>query len=77
MEVKIGVQNVARELSIETEQSAEQIAAPVRAEHDHARVVIVGSLDDALPRRRPRDRDALRAQAGVRAVQVRLAPLGD
>ena len=30
MEVKIDVQNVARELSIETEQSAEQIAATVR-----------------------------------------------
>lgn len=30
MEVKIGVQNVARELSVETDQSAEQIAAAVR-----------------------------------------------
>ena len=31
MEVKIGVQNVARELSIETDQSAEDVAAAVRA----------------------------------------------
>lgn len=30
MEVKIGVQNVARELSIETDQSAEEITAAVR-----------------------------------------------
>ncbi|MDO5502454.1 MAG: DUF3107 domain-containing protein [Actinomycetia bacterium] len=30
MEVKIGVQNVARELSIETDQSAEQITDAVR-----------------------------------------------
>lgn len=30
MEVKIGVQNVARELSIEMDQSAEQITATVR-----------------------------------------------
>ena len=30
MEVKIGVQNVARELSIETHQSAEEITAAVR-----------------------------------------------
>lgn len=31
MEVKIGVQNVARELSIETDQSAEEVTAAVRA----------------------------------------------
>ena len=31
MEVKIGVQNVARELSIETDQSAEEVAAAVRS----------------------------------------------
>ena len=30
MEVKIGVQNVARELSIETEQTAEEVADAVR-----------------------------------------------
>lgn len=30
MEVKIGVQNVARELSIETDESAEQVAKSVR-----------------------------------------------
>lgn len=30
MEVKIGVQNVARELTIETDQSAEEITAAVR-----------------------------------------------
>jgi hypothetical protein len=31
VEVKIGVQNVARELSIETDQSAEAVAAAVRS----------------------------------------------
>lgn len=31
MEVKIGVQNVARELSIETDKSAEEVAAAVRS----------------------------------------------
>lgn len=31
MEVKIGVQNVARELNIETDHSAEEVTAAVRA----------------------------------------------
>ena len=39
--------------------------AAVRADHDQARVVLLGGLDDALPGRRGLDRHAWRAEAGL------------
>ena len=43
-------------------QGPEQTAAPMRAQYDHARVVLVGGFDDALPGRRGLHGDAVRPQ---------------
>lgn len=62
MEVKIGVQNVARELSIETDQSADEVTAAVRAALGDGAGVL--SLVDA------RGREVLVPTAALAYVQV-------
>ena len=46
-------------------QVSREPAPAVRAEHDQARVVLLGGLDDALPGRRGLDGHALRAEPGL------------
>lgn len=62
MEVKIGVQNVARELSIETDDTAEEVVAAVRAALGDASGVL--SLTDS------RGREVLVPTATLAYVQV-------
>ncbi|HHU09734.1 MAG TPA: DUF3107 domain-containing protein [Intrasporangiaceae bacterium] len=68
MEVKIGVQNVARELSIETEQSAEEIAAAVRSALTESAPVL--SLTDS------KGREVLVPTAALAYVQVGESEIG-
>ena len=62
MEVKIGVQNVARELSIETDLSAEEVMSAVRSALSGEGVVL--SLTDS------RGREVLVPTAAIGYVQV-------
>ena len=62
MEVKIGVQNVARELSIETDQSTAEIAAAVRSALDDGGSVL--ALTDS------RGREVLVPTAALAYIQV-------
>ena len=60
------------------EQVPREPAAAVGAEHDEARLALVGDLDDSLPRWRCRDRDALRSEPRLlcQGCSVRGDPLG-
>lgn len=62
MEVKIGVQNVARELSIETDQSAEEVTAAVRS--------ALGEGGSVLALTDSRGREVLVPTAALGYVQV-------
>ena len=65
MEVKIGVQNVAREITFETDASAEEVVTSVTAAVENGTALMLIATPDAVP---AEVIDSLRGAPGILSV---------